>query len=146
MRVVPISEKEAEEAGLWKRGIYDFEVLAAEEKVSSKGSEMLKLNLKLYNAEGHSTRLFDYIINSEQWAFKLRHFASSTGLLPQYEKGELSADSCVGRTGRCQLGIEKAKGGFPAKNKIDDYVPLVPGAPPVAAPAPADEIDDEIPF
>lgn len=149
MRVTPISEKDAEEAGLRKRGLYDFEVLEAAEKLSSKGNEMIELNVKLYDTEGHSFWLYDYLVSSDGMAYKVRHFSAATGLLPKYEKGELTAADCIGKTGRCQLGIEPAKNGYRAKNKIEDYVPLVAGAPLIASMSAKDvakELDDDIPF
>lgn len=149
MRVTPISEKEAEEAGLRKRGLYDFEVLESKERVSAKGNDMIELNVKLYDTEGHSFWLYDYLVSNDAFAFKVRHFAAATGLLSKYEKGELNAEDCVGKTGRCQLGVQKAKNGFPAKNQIDDYVPLVAGAPLIASMSAKDvakELDDDIPF
>lgn len=147
MKVTPISEADAAEAGLRKRGIYDFEVTDAEEKESSKGNDMIELKVKLFDAEGRSFWLYDYLVASEGMAYKVRHFAAATDMLPQYEKGDLKAIDCVGKTGRCQLGVEPAKNNYPAKNKITDYVPNVQGrlAPLIASKAP-EEMDDEIPF
>lgn len=146
MRVTPISEAEAADAGLWKRGLYDFEVLKADERISKNGNDMIEVNLKLYDPEGRSFRLFDYLVSSEGMAYKVRHFASATGLLTQYEKGELRAVDCVGKTGRCQVTIQKAKDGYPAKNVVQDYAPQLPGAALIKSVAPEDEVDDEIPF
>lgn len=149
MRVTPISEADAAEAGLRKRGLYDFEVTDAKEKLSAKNNEMIELNVKLYDTEGRSFWLYDYLVSSDGMAYKVRHFAAATGLLAKYEKGELTAEDCLGKTGRCQLGVEPAKNGYPAKNKIADYVPKVPGAPLIASMSAKDvskELDDEIPF
>lgn len=149
MRVTPISEKEAAESGLRKRGLYDFEVLEAKERTSKAGNDMIETNVKLYDSEGHNFRLFDYLVSSEGMAYKVRHFASATGLLPAYEKGDLIADDCVGKTGRCQIGIQPAKDGYPAKNIIQDYVPMKAGAPLIASMSAKDvakELDDDIPF
>lgn len=145
MKVTPISEAEAADAGLWKRGLYDFEVLEAKERVSKNGNDMIEVNLKLYDTEGRSFRLFDYLVSSEGMAFKVRHFSSSIGLLAQYEAGELAAHDCTGKAGRCQVGIQKAKDGYPAKNIVTDYLPQIVGQPLIASKAPED-MDDEIPF
>lgn len=145
MKVTPISEKEAAEAGLRQRGIYDFEVLEADDQISSAMNEMIKLNVKLFDKEGNSFRLFDYLVSSKGMAYKVRHYASATGQLPQYENGDLRAEDQVGKTGQCQVGIQAAKNGFPAKNVVSDYVPIVPGAPLIASMSDA-EMDDEIPF
>jgi hypothetical protein len=146
MRVTPITEKEAEDAGLWKSGLYDFEVLTATDRLSKAGNDMIELNLKLYDPEGRSFRLFDYLVSNEAMAFKVRHFASATGMLPQYEAGELKGEDCVGKSGRAQVTRQKAKGGYPAKNVIQDYLPVLAGQPLVRSVKNPDMADDEIPF
>jgi hypothetical protein len=146
MKVTPISEADARDAGLRKRGLYDFEVTSAEEQTSSKGNDMIKLMVKCYDTEGHSFTLFDYLVSSDGMAYKVRHFASATGLLATYEKGELSADDCLGKTGRCQVGIERGKNGYSDKNNISDYVPLIAGQQPLIASKAPEDLDDEIPF
>lgn len=143
MKVTPISEADAAIAGLRKAGLYDFEVLESKDRISKNENEMIELNVKLYDTEGRTFRLFDYLVSSEGMAYKIRHYASATGQLPQYEKGELRAEDQQGKTGRCQVGIQKARDGYPAKNVIQDYVPNVPGAPLIAS---VKDMDDEIPF
>lgn len=148
MKFKPISEKEAMEAGLWPRALHDFEVIDALEKVSRTGNDMIELNVAVFNSEGTKHRkLFDYLVDSEKTQYKVRHFASATGLLKEYEAGELKAEDCKGKTGRCQLAIKAAENGYPAKNVIADYIPVVPGAPLIASKAPEDYLNDsEIPF
>lgn len=146
MRVTPISEAEAADAGLRKRGLYDFEVTDAKEEVSKNGNDQIKMMVKLYDTEGKSFSLFDYLSSTEAMAYKVRHFASAAGLIAQYERGELKASDCLGKTGRAQVGIEKAKNGFPAKNNISDYVPVTGQRQPLVQSVPVEEIDDEIPF
>lgn len=144
MKVTPISESEARAAGLWKRGLYDFEILTALETSSKAGNDMIELEVKVYDTEGKSRTFKDWLVSSDGVAYKVRHFASATGMLPQYERGELRAGDCVGKTGRCQLGIEKGKEPYPDKNKINDYAPTVAGAPLIASVA--EGLDDEVPF
>lgn len=145
MKVTPISEKDAAEAGLRTRGLYDFEVLEADDAMSKNGNDMIELKVKCYDSEGRGFNLFDYLVSSPGTAYKVRHYASATGQLAQYEKGELRADDQPGKTGRCQVDIEPAKNGYPAKNKVADYVPNVPGAPLIKSAAQIDD-DDSIPF
>lgn len=145
MKVTPISEADANAAGLWKRGLVDFEVTDAKEKLSKAGNDMIELLVKVYNAEGKSRTLFDYLVSSEATAYKVRHFAAATGMLPQYEKGELRALDCVGKTGRCQMGIDKGKNGYPDRNNISDYAVKVGGEPLIASMS-TEELDDDIPF
>jgi hypothetical protein len=149
MKVQPITEAEAIPPMLFKRGLYDFEILDAREKVSSKGNDMIELNLVVYDTEGKKRFLYDYLVSSEGMAYKLRHFSAAVGLLPQYEKGELKAADMLGKVGRCQIGIQKDKfGQYPDKNIVSDYVASKLGALPAPPPATVSEEieDDEIPF
>jgi len=145
MKVTPISEMDAAEAGLRKRGLYDFEVLEAKERMSKSGNDMIEMKVKLYDTDGRTFNLFDYLVASEGMAYKVRHFASGTGMLAQYERGELKADDCVGKTGRAQVGIDKAKNGYPARNSIADYALVSAGKGPLIASV-ADDLDDDLPF
>jgi hypothetical protein len=148
VRFQPKTEKEVAEAGLLAKGVYDFEVTEATEKQSKAGNDMVELIVAVYDAEGRSRKIFDWLVDSEGSAYKIRHFAEAAGLLPQYEKGDLPAHAMIGRTGRCQVIIKKDKTGeYPDKNAIADYVS---GGASKPAAAPADTtpalVDDEIPF
>lgn len=143
MKVDPITEKQAEESGLRQRGLYDFEVLEAKDRLSKAGNDMMETRVKLFDSDGRSFSLFDYLVNTDGMAYKLRHYASSTGQLAAYEKGELRAEEQPGKTGRCQVGIQPAKDGYPAKNIIQDYVPNTGK---LIASMLAAGLDDEIPF
>lgn len=150
MRFTPISEAaaktQASTFGLWQRGIYDFEVTEAKDRISASGNAMIELNVTVYNKEGHTRKVYDYLIDSEKTGYKVRHFASSVGLSKEYENGELDAEALIGKSGKLQLYIKKDKAGvYPDKNAVSDYVPVVPGAPLIASRAP-EELDDEIPF
>lgn len=142
MKISPISEAAATAPGLFKRGPGDFEVMTAEEKVSKSGNPMIELLNKVYDAEGKSRLIKDWLVESEGMAYKTRHYAVSTGQLAQYEKGELRAADQPGKTGRCQIGIEKQEG-YPDRNNIKDY--LVPSGKLIAS-IPDAELDDDIPF
>jgi len=152
MRFEPMTDNAADTQAnafrLWKRGLYDFEVVEAEDRTSKAGNDMVELQVRIYNQEGRSRVIFDYLVATEATGYKIRHFASATGMLAQYEKGELDAKQMLGKTGRCQLGIQKDKQGlYPDKNIINDYVPKVAGGESGVSSAPAaDEMDDEIPF
>jgi hypothetical protein len=143
MRFTPISEADAAVAGLLKRGIYDFEVKDAHEKESKAGNDMIEMLVRIYETSGHYRNVFDWLVDTEATAYKVRHFAAATGMLPQYEKGELRADDVIGKTGRCHVVVKKQEG-YPEKNSISDYLAAGPG--PLIASVAAPEMDDEIPF
>ena len=151
MRFTPRSEDEIASANLWPAGEYDFEIHNAEDTESKAGNDMTKLTVHVHDSEGQYKTVFDYLVDTEGGAYKIRHFAEATGLLPQYERGELMADEMIGRTGRCKLNVQKDKTGqYPDKNGIADYLK---SKTPSAAPKPAarvkvaaGDIDDEVPF
>jgi hypothetical protein len=152
MRFNPISEQEADAqaAGIWDDGTYEYEVIEAEEKESNAGNEMTALTISIFNSEGGKRKVFDYLVATDGAAWKIRHFAASCGLLDEYEKGTLMANEMIGRTGKCIIGTQKAKDTYPAKNVVRDYVKVV-GAASSRSSAPraktsVDDIDDEVPF
>ena len=154
MRFNPLSEEEAaaQSADLLSDGQYDYEIREATEEVSkASGADMLKLEVWVYAATGDRRLVFDYLVNSERAAWRLRSFAESCNLLEQYKTGSLMVADIVGRTGRCQIATQKADATYPAKNIIKGYVKAkATGAPPSPRkPVPAGagtDLDDEIPF
>lgn len=123
MRFEPKSEKEIAEANLWPAGEYDFEITEAAEEVSKKGNDMVHLQVTIYNQDGNSRRVDDYLVSTNEAAFKLRQFAESVGLLTQYEGGEITADEMIGRAGRCKVIVKKDNTGqYADKNAIGAYL------------------------
>ncbi len=154
MRFVPLSEEEAaaQSADLLPDGQYDYEIREASEEVSkASGAEMMKLEVWVYDQTGARRLVFDYLVNSERAAWRMRSFAESCNLLEQYKTGSLMVADIIGRTGRCQIATQKADGGYPAKNIIRAYVKAkgAPAAPSARKPVHAgagSDLDDEIPF
>ncbi len=154
MRVTPLSDEEAAAltADLWPAGGYDFEVRAATEETSKSNNDMIKLEVWIYNHSGGRRLCFDYLVSSEKAAWKVHQFAASCGLTEQYKSGDLMPAEIVGRTGFCEVAVQKATDDYPAKNIIRSYVKAKDMPQPTRATAPAREkapvgdIDDEIPF
>src|SRR5437016_4593213 len=122
MRFAPQSEeavaKEASRFEPWRSGIYDFEVAEAEDQTSRAGNEMIVLTLHVFNREGVRRTVYDYLI--ESIGYKLRHAAYACGLGKNYDTGDLQAMDFCGKAGKLKLGIEPAKDGYPAKNRVQD--------------------------
>lgn len=153
MQVSPKTEKEIMEANLWPVGEYSFEIITATEKVSSKSNEMMELKINVFNDNGHSRILFDYLMDTPTMAYKLRHCCEVTGLLEQYEQGTLLERDFDGKTGTLKLNIQKDKtGAYPDKNGVADYItensakPLDHQKTKASAYVPEPDMDDEIPF
>lgn len=123
MRYNPKSEAELASDGLWPESIVDFEVMEAEDTTSRAGSDMVKLKVKVFNDQGASRTVYEYLVGIDSMQWKIRAFCAAVGLLEQYETGELDAVDMEGRTGKCKLIIQKDKSGsFPDKNAIGAYI------------------------
>lgn len=147
MRVTPKTEQEVASAGLFKAGVYDFEVMDATEKQSKAGNDMLELKIRAYDAEGKQQTIFDYLVDTDGSAYKVRNFAVAVGMLKQYDSGNLPAHSMIGLTGQCRVIIKKDRSGeYPDKNAITDYVKAGTPATNVGGPRAEPDLDDSIPF
>jgi|SRR5581483_4624424 len=117
MEFQPKTEQEIADSKLLKRGIYDFEIEAAAEKISKAGHPMFEVKLRL---NGNGRVVIDYLL--PELAEKFRNAAAACGLLDRYETGQLSETDWRGKRGKLKLGIEKAKNGYPVKNVVLDYL------------------------
>jgi len=114
------TEQQIQDAKLWKKGEYAFEVTEAEEKQSKAGKTMIELRLRISDGKNART-ISDYLLNETRE--KLRHCCSACGLLDKYDLGSLIDSDFKGKTGRLVLGIEKdRKKVYPDKNVVQDYV------------------------
>ncbi len=126
MNFTPRTEEEIADSKLCKKGVYDFEVLDACEKISKAGHPMIELKIRVSNGDGVARTLPDYLL--DEVPEKLRHACAACGLLEKYETGVLSNDDFVGKQGKLRLGIERARNGYPAKNVVADYLSDSPPA------------------
>lgn len=118
---------------LFVPGEYDAVIKEAGEGVSKNGNGMIELILKAYDGGSESGQVYDYLVATDNQAWKWRHFCASAGLV--YERGELDADALVNRNVRVKIGVEEYKGR--KKNVVEDYV---------AKPAAVAPPDNDIPF
>ena len=120
MRFAPKKDEELNSFDLFPKGAYDFAVIKSFDEVSKAGNAMIKLELDIYSENGGRTRIFDYIL--ESIPHKLKHFCQTTGLEKEYETGDITADMCRNRTGRCLVVVKQDKSSeYPDKNEIKDY-------------------------
>lgn len=117
MQTEPKTEKELK--NLIPKDQYSFEVLSAEDKYSQAGNEMISLTIGIYYNGKLGPRIFDFLMPSV--AYKLRHFCDAVGLLAEYESGNLTADMCTDRSGKCVVDIKKDDT-WGDKNIIKDYI------------------------
>jgi hypothetical protein len=127
MEIKPKSREEIAREKLLKPGIYDGEVMRAEETTSkSSGNPMIKLKVRIFH-DGGEAHLYDYITSTQ--VEKLCAFCDAVGLSKEYDAGDVKSDDMEGRPFRAKIGIEDEKpkddgeGNWPAKNKVKDYLP-----------------------
>lgn len=120
----PKDERELQNALCWPAGIYDFEVIAAEHKISSKGNAMLALTLKIFHPDtGAERKVKDWLVESDApgCLIKLNHYCQTTGAMDAYESGTLDDFPGMGATGKCKLAVENSPD-WGAQNKVADYI------------------------
>lgn len=140
MQIKPKTEQEIQEEGLFKAGVYPFEVVKAEDKQSKAGNEMIELNLRVFGAGDQTTFVRDFLL--ESMAHKLRHAVVKMLGEDVYNSGSFSAADFKGREGWVKIGIEKGKDAFPDKNRVIDYV----DEPQPEAAGVATNAEDDIPW
>ena len=153
MRFTPKDEKTLASENVLHPGVYDFEVATAKEKLSKAGNEMIVVDLKVYDDQGKTRFVRDYLM--ESFLPKLLYFCKEIGLRAKYDAGTLSSTDLEGKSGKVELAI-KQNGDFPAKNTVKWYgvkekkgatAPAKKSAPATESTPPADwEDDDQIPF
>lgn len=115
----PVSEEQA--MGLLSAGVYRFEVKNAEDKIGIESKKpYIKLTLQVWDKDGREHYIYDNI--NTGLLYKLKHFCEVAGLNENYKAGKLEAIECIGKSGSCKIKTEPAKGDFPAKNAVQDYV------------------------
>lgn len=158
MKFAPKSEDEiraeAEKRGAWPNGVYDAEIVTAEDKITSKGNDMIEMTLNVYH-EDTQRQMKDWLV--EAMAFKLRHCCEAAGLSSAYDGGSLEAWQLEGKSVKVKLTTESyigTDGVSRKRNKIADYVVAETAQAPARGPAPsraaaskpADPFGDDIPF
>lgn len=107
MNFPPKTEEQLQLENLIEEGTFLFEVVSAEEKLSQAGNEMIQMNLKVYDSQGNSHHIFDFLM--EAMGFKLLHFCNAVGLSEIYKAGRLTAQDCEYKTGMAVIKHQKDK-------------------------------------
>lgn len=91
-----------------KQGEASFEIKKASEKVSKNGNDMIELLVQVWDADGTTASIFDYLL--PQAAYKIKALCDSVGKPDWYgENAELSAIDLIGEGGKCFLKMQKSK-------------------------------------
>lgn len=116
----PQTRDEIQRERLWPKGIYDFEVLAGEDKRSSKGADMIELEIRIYDSTGRKMTVKDWLL--EAMKEKMLNFCEATDRMDLYNTGNLQGYDCVGAAGKLKLIVDPGKGTFGPSNKVKDYI------------------------
>lgn len=124
----PMSDEELDAINLVPDGIYNFEVVKSTRKVSKSGNPMAELQLTIWDKEGRTHLIFDYLVFSDVNLNikKVSHFSKAVGLHDEYLKGCLP-EELERYSGTAEIGIQeeqpKPTGGFYArKNYVKEYL------------------------
>lgn len=146
---------------LLKEGIYEAVVTASQDTTSSKGSPMMDITIAVYDENGKSHDVRDFLVFTKQMMWKIVHFSDSAGMLKEYEAGKLCSETAINKRVMVKLVVEqggeipqdKLKGKplgtrYFDKNKVEDYIKKgdqgAAGVPNGDTPPPF--TDDDIPF
>jgi len=145
---------------LLPEGIYDIEIVEAEEQTSKKGNQMIVLTVEARHPDGYPSRVWDYLVSTPGAVFKIKNFCDAAGLTGQFESGRLTTQDCQGSRLKAKIFVESGRDGYQDRNAIREYlaadaavqpagIATMPdavngGEPPAAQPAVVSE--DEIPF
>jgi hypothetical protein len=117
----PIPQSELKRNRLMDKGTYDFEVVKAENKTFGTGSNGIALTVAVFGPSGGQKWIDCNLVFVPKAMFQVADFCATTGLMGHYELGNLDAQDCLGRGGKCRVGIEE-KEGYEPRNKITGFV------------------------
>lgn len=103
-----------------KPGEYPMEVFEAKSMVASTGNKMLMLKMKVFDDNGRTHTMTDFLVAVETMAYKIKHFWESVGFPDRYNHKNKSTDY-TGRKGYVSVKPQKNKHGL-LENKIVDYI------------------------
>jgi hypothetical protein len=133
---------------LLPEGIYPFIVKEIEPGVSEAGNPMLIVRLGIMDNNGEERNIMDYLLATDGWIYKLKHFCESIGFEREYNEGKLDPLKAIHRSGLVKLVIKKGdmkSDGtfFKDSNSVKDYLkgdPSVQKKPVEIAPSLNDDI------
>jgi len=134
----PLNEEEVMQArfNLLPDGEYDGLVTASIRKNSSTGNTMADMNVKLFDKNGESHDVRDFLIFTDKMLWKIKHFCDSSGQAKEYSNGAFTPELANNQRIRAvvckqvggEIPMDKLNGKpfgskYPDKNVIQDYLP-----------------------
>lgn len=148
MKFDPLSEEQIQQASLIQDGVYPYQVIKSEDKISKAGNEYIALTIKVWDNEGK-----EHLIFTNMALIKLlKHFCDVNNMQEIYAKGEITADQFLNKTGgNVVITMEPEKpnpngGYYPPKNIVKDYIFSHKGSATKPLPESDNFINDDLPF
>ena len=104
----PVITEEEMTPKMLEVGNAHFLVREADETFSKSGNPMVKLTLHVTDKKKNEGIVFDYLVGTENMAFKIKHFWESLGNPDQYATGDSPVDLMIAKTGTCRLKLDKS--------------------------------------
>lgn len=120
MKFTPKTDEQIQQDRLLPDGVYDFEVMSAEDATSKTGKDMIALTLRVFLPSGSAIQLKDWLLADDTMAWKLKKFCETIGMLEQYESGQFYAEDLDGRAGKVRIG-SKTDPEFGPQNRVVGY-------------------------
>jgi hypothetical protein len=154
MRYTPYTEDQIKSLHVIKEGIYPFKVLEINNTdkngvpmTDKNGNDLVNMKLLVWDSETDKQRIiYTYMSGDGAFAYKLRHFAITLGMLHEYETGTFDIMKTIDKSGYAHVIIRKgalkndgSNEYWPDKNDVKDFV-MKEGQNPESG------LDDDIPF
>lgn len=120
---------------LLKSGDYDAVVSASTDKQSHSGNPMMDITLSVFDSNGKSHDIRDFLVFTPACMWKVITFAKSAGIKKEYDDGKLCSQIAINKLVKVKVAIEEGKeipadklNGKPMgtkyfdKNRITDYL------------------------
>lgn len=105
-------------------GIYDCEIIKAEEKISEKGNTMIKLDVQIIRPDGtRGPTIWDYLVFVPKSFFKIDHVLWSIGTKPKEgETINVEAGDFIGQKAVVEVGETDGDNASVRFNKIERWI------------------------
>lgn len=170
MRYTPYTEAQIQSMNVLEEGTYKFQVgeVILNDKFGSplqdkNGNDLAKLKLLVKDNEGRDRIVYTFLSGDGNFAYKLRHFCQTLGMIEDYENGTFNIMRTLNKFGTANVivkkGTTKPDGSgdvWPDRNEIKDFVITNTNLynafqsptymPAQQAENPLNKLDDDIPF
>jgi hypothetical protein len=91
-------------------GDVSFEIIDAEEGVSRAGNEQIKLKIRTTNSNGDSWNVYEYLLTSEKFKWKIKAVCQAIGEHALYDSGCVTPADFIGKSGKAKTVVQVSEG------------------------------------